>query len=239
MSLQKMPMLETTAMSAKKLGLNPPKTDIDRFVYAISHDLNEPLRMVSSFIKLAQNNAGKESGGEYLNMALQNADQLKRMINALVDLSRVTRTNQEKIALKPKALLSEVNSMYRSELQAREIVFSFDCDDEVVVVEEQLITVFKELIQNVLDHSGKEVSSYHISSKQLGDKVEFVCIVQNDCLKTITLNQIFDVFSSGKKSHHHIGMGLTLARACVEHNGGEMWATEGEHLEIRFTLPKA
>jgi signal transduction histidine kinase len=234
-----MPRLETTVMSAKKPSLNPPKTDIDRFIYAISHDLNEPLRMVSSFIKLAQNNPGKERGEEYLNMALKNADQLKKMINALVDLSRITRTNQEKIVLIPNALLSEVNSMYRSELKARAIDFSFDCDDEVVVIEEQLIMVFKELIQNVLDHADERVNSYHIASEQIGNKIEFVCFAQNDGLKTITLNQIFDVFSSGKKSQHHIGMGLALARTCVEHNGGEMWATEGDYLEIRFTLPKA
>jgi len=234
-----MPMLENTVMSDKKPSFNPPKTDIDRFVYAISHDLNEPLRMVSSFIKLAQNNRGKERGEEYLNMALQNADQLKRMINALVDLSRITRTNQAKIVITPNALLSEVNSMYHSELQAIGIDFSFDCEDEVVVIEEQLIMVFKALIQNVLDHADQAVNSYHIASEQIGNKVEFVCLAQNDRLKTITLNHIFDVFSSGKKSQHHIGMGLTLARACVEHNGGEMWATQGEQLEIRFTLPKA
>lgn len=232
-------MPETLEMTAKKPNLNPPKTDIDRFVYAISHDLNEPLRMVSSFIKLAQNNPGKESASEYLNMALQNADQLKRMIYALVDLSRVSRTNEQQGVLVPDKILSELNCMYGSELQARGIKFSFHCEDEVMVIEEQLIMIFKALIQNVLDHSSKEVSSYHISSQQVGDKVEFLCSAENDRLKTITLNQIFDVFSSGKKSNHHIGMGLTLARACAEHNGGQMWATEGEQLKIRFTLRKA
>lgn len=232
-------MLETIVMSPKKPNLNPPKTDIDRFIYAISHDLNEPLRMVSSFIKLAQNTSGKDGGADYLNMALQNADLLKKMINALVDLSRISRTNQDKSVLQPNCLLSEVNSMYRSELENRGISFSFDCKEEVVVIEEQLITVFKVLIQNVLDHASTEVKTYHISSKQLGNKIEFLCFAENDSLKTITLNQIFDVFSSGKKSNHHIGMGLTLARACIEHNGGEMWAREGKHLEIRFTLPKA
>ncbi len=236
-------MLEIKEMAAtQRPRLNPPKTDLDRFVYAISHDLNEPLRMVSSFIKLAQNKPQGEPANadtDYLSMALENANQLKKMISALVDLSRVSRSTEQPINLFPESLLIEVNSMYRAELEARGIALVFQCPTPIFAIEEQLITVFKVLIQNVLDHAIERVERYTITSEDRGDLIEFICEAEHDQLKIITLNQIFDVFARGNNREQHIGMGLTLARAIVEHNGGEMWAVDQKNFNIHFTLPKA
>lgn len=230
-------------MATHKPRLNPPKTDLDRFVYAISHDLNEPLRMVTSFIKLAQSKPHQEgvtdTGGDYLSMALDNANQLKKMISALVDLSRVSRSTELATSVFPETLLVEVNSMYHAELEARGILLKYDCSPPVQAVEEQLITVFKVLIQNILDHASEEAECYTITSADRGDFVEFVCGAEKDRLKTITLSQIFDVFARGNRREKHIGIGLTLARAIIEHNGGEMWAEDQDNFNIHFTLPKA
>jgi chemotaxis family two-component system sensor kinase Cph1 len=236
-------MPELKEMATQKPRLNPPKTDLDRFVYAISHDLNEPLRMVTSFIKLAQSKTShkdaSETEGDYLSMALDNANQMKKMISALVDLSRVSRSTELATNVFPETLLTEVNSMYQAELDAKGILLEYDCSPPVQVIEEQLITVFKVLIQNILDHASEEVECYTMISKDAGDFVEFVCEAEKDRLKTITLNQIFDVFARGNRREKHIGMGLTLARAIIEHNGGEMWAVDQKNFNIHFTLPKA
>ncbi len=236
-------MPELKEMATQKPKLNPPKTDLDRFVYAISHDLNEPLRMVSSFIKLAQsrpqNAVVTDMDTDYLSMALDNANQMTKMISALVDLSRVSRSTDQPAEVFPSSLLVEVNSMYQAELEARDILLEFDCSSPVLAIEEQLITVFKVLIQNVLDHASEGVKRYTIIGRDQGDFVEFVCEAENDRLKTITLSQIFDVFARGNKREQHIGIGLTLARAIVENNGGEMWSEEQKNFNIHFTLPKA
>lgn len=218
-----------------------PVSDQDKFVYAVSHDLQEPLRMMTSFMKLMESRFSNElpdDGKRYLKMIMENADRMKEMIYALVDFSRIKRTQEQVIEIDLQDLFSNIATMYARDFEQRNIEFNYDIPSTIDFRPLQFNTLVKVLVQNVLDHVGAKNIQLDISFEENDEEYHFLVSNSGEPLKKVYLDKVFEIFKKVDPSSDGVGAGLAIAREIVENHNGAMWATNELVTTIHFTVPK-
>ena len=218
---------------------------LEQFAYAASHDLQEPLRMVSSYLQLIEQryaDALDEDGEEFIEFAVNGADRMREMVNALLTYSRV-ETNGD--PLEPLELDSVVQdalenlTMRIEERDADVTVGRLPC---VRGDAGQLRRVFQNLVSNALMYC-EEPPRVHVSAER--DDASWVISVRDEGVGIDPEHQerIFEVFQrlQGGEEQPGTGIGLALAERIVERHGGEIWVDSepDEGATFSFTLPAA
>ena len=219
---------------------------LEQFAYAASHDLQEPLRMVSSYLQLLERRYGDaldEDAEEFLEFAVDGADRMRAMIQGLLQYSRIETKGDPFEPTDLDSILDEV----LTDLQLR--VERSDADvtsDPLPVVQgdaDQLRQVFQNLLDNAMEYAGDDPPRVHISSEKRGD--EWIISVHDDGIgiEPGDADRIFEVFN---RLHTHeeydgTGIGLALCERIIERHGGDIWveSTPGEGSTFSFTLPDA
>lgn len=227
----------------KRPPLNDPETEFDRFVYIVSHDLQEPLRMMTSFVKLLKVKAGdnldEESNG-YLNMSLSHAEKMRKMIYALVDFSRVERTTEEVSEVDLDQMMQDLLSMFAVEIDKNRAELTVD---ELPVVNgrfTQLMTLFQNLLANIFENVREVPLKIRLTVTEENDNYRF-CLEDNGTgIKDVYLVGVFEMFRKVNPNTVNIGAGLAMAKAIVRKHGGEIWAESQPDVGTRiyWTLPK-
>ncbi|SDQ49806.1 PAS domain S-box protein [Natronobacterium texcoconense] len=219
---------------------------LEQFAYAASHDLQEPLRMVSSYLQLLESRYADElddDAVEFIDYAVDGAERMKEMIDGLLEYSRVDTGGEP---LEPLAL---------------EDVFADACRDLEVRIEEanaeiraeslprvegdgnQLRQVFQNLISNAIEYSDGESTRVDISAERAGD--EWVIAVEDEGIgiDPDDAERVFGLFERlhAVDDHAGSGIGLALCERIVERHDGEIWVESepGEGSTFYFTLPAA
>ncbi|WP_323172978.1 ATP-binding protein [Natrialba sp. PRR66] len=217
---------------------------LEQFAYAASHDLQEPLRMVSSYLQLIERRYGSEldeDADEFLGYAIDGSERMRAMIEGLLEYSRVDTRGE---SLEPVAL-DEVLATVRKdlELQLAETGTTIETEElpRTVGDKRQLRQLFQNLLSNAIEYSGDEPPRISISAKRDAD--EWVISVRDTGIGIDPADQdrIFDVF---QRLHTHeetsgTGIGLALCKRIVERHGGEIWvdSTPGDGSTFSFSLP--
>lgn len=221
---------------------NPPSGEYERFLYSVSHDLQEPLRMISSFLKLLEVKAGNDiapEAKEFLDYSLMNAEKMKKMIYALVDLSRIGRSSEQAGPVQLTEILGDLEKMYGVDLQRESGTVSYDALPEVWMQPSHVIQLFKVLFQNALDNVSTRPLAISITAKPKGEFVEIAFKDNGVGMKSVYFDKVFELFKKVDQGSDKIGAGLAIAREIVRRNGGEisLSSEEGEGTELLFTLP--
>lgn len=230
------------AISSLNLDLKQPENELDKFVYSVSHDLQEPLRMVTSFLKLLDSrfkNNSPEEGERYLEMAIENADRMKEMIYGLVDFSRVNRSQEKKELINLEEMMVNITAMYQTELRDKNIALKFEIPEAVLARPMQISQVFKCMFQNVIDHAQGEELEFNISYTEEEGFYHFQFSDSGLPIKPVYLDKVFEMFKKVNPNSTGVGVGLSLAREIVQFHGGTMWATAEPDTTFHFTLPIA
>ncbi|WP_312908290.1 PAS domain S-box protein [Natronosalvus caseinilyticus] len=217
---------------------------LEQFAYAASHDLQEPLRMVSSYLRLIENRADEElteETEEFLEFAVDGADRMRDMIDGLLAYSRVETQGE---ALEPIDL-NEVVEDVRDDLEIRITESDADVDIEelprVVGDEHQLRQVFQNVLSNAIEYSGDEPPRVHISAIRNGSMWEVSVRDEGIGIEPDEQDRIFEVFQrlQSRNDHGGSGIGLALCERIVERHGGEIRVESepGEGATFSFTLP--
>ena len=219
---------------------------LEQFAYAASHDLQEPLRVISSSLKIIENEQKSvmtEKSLKFFAFAAEGAMRMKQLINALLEASRI---RSEKVFFKTIDLnktMNEVLFELKDVISNSKANISYNSLPRVTGNEELLITLFKNIISNGIKYNKNSKPIIKISWKEWDDKIE-LCIGDNGIgIEEKNYDRIFVMFKRlhPRTQYPGTGMGLAVCKNIIEIHGGKIW-TESEKEEgskIYFTLKKA
>ncbi|GAA0660984.1 ATP-binding protein [Natronoarchaeum mannanilyticum] len=220
---------------------------LEEFAYAASHDLQEPMRMVSSYLQLLEKRYGDdldEDAEEYIDFAVGGADRMRAMIESLLAYSRVSTGGEPLEPTDAEAALETILDDFAPTIEETDATITADELPTVRADPEQLEQVFRNLLSNALAFSGDDPPKVHVGADREGDEWRFSVADEGIGIEGKYQDQIFNVFErmhadqSGAGDDHG-GIGLALCERIVERHGGRIWVESdpGEGATFYFTVP--
>jgi len=223
--------------------------DLEQFAYVASHDLQEPLRKVSSFCQLLQRRYGgqlDERADQYIGFAVDGAQRMQRLINDLLAFSRVGRSTAafEQVDLREIGLAAAAQlDTTRSELDGEIVVGDLPrVQGDAALLRQLLLNLFG---NGLKFHRPDVAPVVRVDAHRDGDFWEFAVADNGIGVEPEYAEKIFVIFQRlhGRDLYSGTGIGLALVKKIVEFHGGRVWldtAPRGEPgTVVRFTLPMA
>ena len=235
------------AVQKFSLDLARSNAELERFAYVASHDLQEPLRMVSSYTQLlAKRYKGKldSNADEFIAYAVDGASRMQKLINDLLALSRVGTQAKPSEPIDTGVVLARVLSDLRSTIETADAqVIAPDSMPTVMADGTQIGQLFQNLIGNALKFRAAETPRIEVAV-QAGDEGKFWHFSFKDNgigIEPQYFDRIFVIFQRlhSKESYPGTGIGLAICKKIVERHGGHLsvTSTPGEGATFSFTLP--
>jgi two-component system sensor histidine kinase KdpD len=193
---------------------------------AVSHDLRTPLTAIRTAAEpLTGASVDDDERREFAEGIIEDTDRLSRMIEDLLDLSRL-----ESHAAEPRPEWSSVEEVLRSAARdvstPAEFTFSIDRDLPLVRADAaQLVRAFANLLENSARHSGNHPVS--VRARDIGGRILVRIVDRGPGIPPQQLERVFEPFyrsGNERTGHRGSGLGLAIARGFVEVNGGRVWA---------------
>ena len=219
--------------------------ELQQFAYVASHDLQEPLRMISSYTQLLGRRYGDKLDGdarEFMEFIVDGAARMKQLIEDLLAYSRVGTRGRDLQPTSSGAALDKALANLRTAQQASGAVVTHDPMPEVVADAGQLTQLFQNLIGNAMKFHGEEPPRIHVAA-QTRDEVWVFQVRDNGIgLDTQYAERIFMMFQRlhNKTEYPGTGIGLAICKKIVERHGGRIWveSTPGKGSTFGFTLAR-
>ena len=230
-------------VSKRTKELARSNAELEHFAYIASHDLREPLRMITSFLQLLERRYKDRldhDANEFIEYAVDGAKRLNDMINDLLEYSKVTSKEPILVPVNLEKVLDDalINLVIRIEEKSAII----EHDPLPVRGDENLLTMlFQNIIGNSIKYNDKKPPKIHISSKK-EDNQYIIGIKDNGIgIKPEHLDRIFTIFQRlhAKDEYEGTGIGLAISQKIVQQHHGEIWAESeyGKGTTFFFTLP--
>lgn len=220
---------------------------LEQFTYAASHDLQEPLRMVTGFLGQINKKYGElfdEKGKQYMYFAVDGATRMRQIILDLLDYSRIGRTDDKRENVDLHELVLEITGLFRK--QVEELTANIEIDQLPVLntFRGPVRQIFQNLIGNALKyHHTGSAPVIKISVEDNGDHWKFAVTDNGIGINPANLKQIFLPFKRLHTREEYPGtsMGLAITKKIVENLCGciAVESSEGGGSIFYFTLPKA
>jgi PAS domain S-box-containing protein len=218
--------------------------ELEQFAYVSSHDLQEPLRMISSYLQLLQRRYEgnlDDRADKYIHFAVDGAFRMQNLINDLLEFSRVATRAREPEPTDLEFVLNQVLSNLDLYIKENRATVSYGHLPEVMADNTQLAQVFQNLIINGIKFHSEEAPQICIFAEK---KVsEWVFSVQDNGIGIDPqyTEKIFEVFKRlhNKETYPGTGIGLAVCKKIVERHGGRIWVESelGKGSNFYFTLP--
>jgi len=234
---------DITERKKAELDLKRSNEDLLQFANAASHDLQEPLRMIVSYLQLIeQRYKGKldKNADDFIGFAVDGATRMQSLINGLLTYSRLGSHNKPFEPVEAEAVLKSVLSNLGLVLSETKAVVTHDPLPLVVAEASQLMQIFQNLIINAIKFHGEKTPHIHISAEKK-DK-EWVFSVKDNGIG-IDLqykDRVFVLFERlGGDKYSGNGVGLAVCKRIVERHGGRIWfeSEPGRGTTFYFTVP--
>jgi signal transduction histidine kinase len=219
--------------------------DLEQFAYVASHDLQEPLRKVSSFCQLLQRRyAGQldERADQYIEFAVNGAQRMQRLINDLLAFSRIGRVTTDFTDVDLGRVVADIAADVHGEEADAEVTWA---PLPVVRGEEALLTT---LMANLIGNSLKfrrpdRPARVRVTGRMVGSAWEIGVEDNGIGIDAEFADKVFVIFQRlhGRDDYPGTGIGLAVAKKIVEYHGGHVWIDReyAAGAAIRFTLPVA
>jgi PAS domain S-box-containing protein len=218
--------------------------ELQSFAYVASHDLQEPLRMVSSFTQLlAQRYKHQldQNAQEYIQFAVDGAQRMQQLLMGLLEYSRINSKGKafENIDLN-KVLEKALNNLSLL-INERNAVIKIDSLPNIIADEIQIMQVFQNFIANAIKFSNDSPKIF-ISSKTESKEYVFSIKDKGIGIETDYFEKIFQIFQKlhTKEQYEGTGIGLAICKRIIERHGGTIWVESklGKGSTFFFTIPK-
>jgi PAS domain S-box-containing protein len=236
---------DISALQAKTVELERSNEELEQFAYVASHDLQEPLRMVVSFMDLLKRNhaaALDETALKYVDFAVDGAQRMKQLIDALLVYSRVDARGGD---FERVPLSAAYENVVRSlPLLVHESGARITCDElpEVWGDSAQLEQVLQNLISNAIKFRADRPPEIRVQCEDRSGYWEVSVHDNGIGFDPRHADRVFQMFQRvhERAPYAGSGIGLAIARRIIGRHGGRIWASAvvGQGAIFRFTLPK-
>ena len=218
--------------------------DLEQFAYVASHDLQEPLRMVASYMQLLERRyEGKldKDADAFIAYAVDGAKRIQKMINDLLAYSRVGTHGREFEATESESAFEYAVANLEQEIEESGGRVTHDPLPAVMADPTQLVQVFQNLIGNAVKFQGESPPRAHVSARKQGREWVFSVSDNGIGFDPKYSERVFIVFKRLHPSSEYggTGIGLAICKRIVERHGGRMWVSSepGKGSTFYFTLP--
>ncbi|HUF82057.1 MAG TPA: ATP-binding protein [Burkholderiales bacterium] len=219
--------------------------ELQQFAYVASHDLQEPLRMISSYTQLLQRRYGERfepEAKEFMEFVVDGATRMKQLIEDILAYSRIGTRSREFKTMQCDAALAKALVNLRGSIEAKNATVTSDPLPAVRGDEVQLVQLFQNLIGNALKFKGDGPPRVHVSAAERPDAWEIAVRDNGIGIDLQYFERIFMVFQRlhSKGEYPGTGIGLAICKKVVDRHGGRIRVESGsgEGCTFYFTLPR-
>jgi len=218
--------------------------DLEEFAHIASHDLQEPLRMVSSYTQLLERRYKDQldsDANDFIGYAADGARRMQTLINDLLAYSRITMQGNEFELTNCSDVLDQAASNLTAAIEESGVVLTRDPLPTLAVDASQLLSVFQNLISNAIKFRCDEAPSISVSAVESEDEWVFAVKDNGIGIEAEYAERIFIIFQRlhGKTEYAGTGIGLAICKKIIERHGGRIWmeSEPGTGSSFYFTFP--
>ena len=218
--------------------------ELEQFAYVASHDLQEPLRMVSGFLTQLDKKYAHvldDKGKKYIDFAVDGATRMRQIILDLLEYSRIGRYATDKESIDLNKLLSEIVLLHSTTINSKHASIRIENLPTVVGYRSPLRQLFQNIISNALMFTDHHRLPEIFVTAEAQDGYWLFSISDNGIgINKEYFNKIFTIFQRlhTRDEYPGTGLGLAIAKKIVESFEGQIWLTseEGKGTTFFFTL---
>jgi len=217
--------------------------ELEQFSYVASHDLQEPLRMVSSYTQLlARRYQGRldADADEFIAYAVDGANRMQGLINDLLAYSHVGKRSKELEPADFAAALGQARTNLKAAIEERCVVLTHDPLPTLMADKSQITQLLQNLIGNAIKFNREKPPRIHVSAEQKSFKWIFSIRDNGIGIDPQYAERIFEIFQRlhTREEYPGTGIGLAICKKVVERHGGHIWVESqlGMGSTFHFTM---
>jgi PAS domain S-box-containing protein len=202
-------------------------TELEQFAYVISHDLQEPLRMVSSYTQLLAKRYSSKldaDADEFISYAVNGAKRMQTLLHDLLEYSRVGTRGKPFSPVNCEHVVEQAMANLKIAIKECSASVSYDTLPTVIGDEGQLVRLFQNLIGNALKFRQDEAPQVQITAQRRNNIVTFSIKDNGIGIDPQHSQSIFEIFRRlhTREEYPGTGMGLAICKKIVERHGGHI-----------------
>ncbi len=225
--------------------LDRSNKELEQFAYVTSHDLREPLRMMTSFSQLLeQRYQGKldQTADEYISFIVDGAARMQKLIDDILLFSRVTTRALPFAPVEMNKVLQDALANLRSSIEETKARVTYEELPVVQADPSQMAQVLQNLIGNAIKfHREEEPPAVHVSASQEGEEWIFSVKDNGIGIDPELFSRLFNLFQRLHPQNEYpgTGVGLAVAKKIVQRHGGRIWVESrpGQGSVFFFSVP--
>ncbi len=226
------------ALDQRNQDLSRSNSDLENFAYVASHDLQEPLRMISSYTQLlAKRYQGQldQRADQYIHFAVDGANRMQVLIQDLLAFSRVGTRNTQLLEVNSTEVVQSALRTLAATIDSAEIVVG---DLPIILADRgQLEQVFVNLIGNALKFRRPEIQHrVEIKAEQHQDEWHFMISDNGIGIEAAYFDRIFAIFQRlhTREAYAGSGIGLSIVKRILERHNGRIWLESQPNIGTTF-----
>ncbi len=231
------------ALAVKKDELERSNAELEQFAYVASHDLQEPLRMVSSYLSLLHMRYHQQldaKAAQFIKFSIDGAERMQVLINDLLVYSRLTNDNEAAAIVDCEEALRDALSNLQAPIGESKAVITHEPLPKVVIPHVRLVVLLQNLIGNAIKFCRQHPPEIHLLAER-SERSWIISVRDNGIgIEMENAKRIFDIFQRlhSQAEYPGTGIGLASCKKIVECSGGRIWVTSqvGEGSTFHFTV---
>ena len=228
---------ENLKKQAEELAVS--NEDLERYAYVTSHDLQEPLRMVTSFLQLLQKKYDQQlddTAQKYINFAVDGAARMKTLIFDLLEFSRISSVEQQHTIINLNDVVAKTRQVLKAPIDESQATINVPFLPQVCGNESQLLQLFQNLIGNAIKYKSNLKPVIEIGYTETPGEWQFYVQDNGIGIDKKFFEKIFIIFQRlhNKKEYEGTGIGLAICKKIVELHGGKIWVESSKEHGSKF-----